>query len=121
MQKQNILIVLTSHDQYNHSSDKTGYWLEEVSHFWHGVTEAGFKVELVSPRGGTPPQDERSGKASDPMNQAFLATMGEELRHTRTPDEVKAADYGAIYFVGGHGAMWDFPSHPRLNALAVEI
>jgi putative intracellular protease/amidase len=43
------------------------------------------------------------------------------LNNTLQPSEVKASDYKAIYFTGGHGVMWDFPNNPELIALAEQI
>ncbi len=43
------------------------------------------------------------------------------LEESLRPDEVSAEDYDAIYFAGGHGAMWDFPEDGGLIALAGAI
>ncbi|QZD33729.1 Intracellular protease [Acinetobacter lwoffii] len=43
------------------------------------------------------------------------------LNNTLKPTDVKASDYKAIYFTGGHGVMWDFPNNPELTALAEQI
>ena len=38
------------------------------------------------------------------QNKAFMNRLGATLK----PSEVDPADYAAIYFVGGHGVLWDF-------------
>lgn len=118
-----VLFALTSHDRYDHSSDQTGYWLEELTHFWHEIASAGYSVDFVSPKGGEPPLDRKSGSSKDPCNQAFLANavLQAAIRATAVPTQVDASAYCAMYFVGGHGAMWDFPDDKGLNALAQAI
>lgn len=43
------------------------------------------------------------------------------LENTKSPDQVNAADYDAIYFTGDHAVMWDFPGSPGLQRLTREI
>ena len=38
-----------------------------------------------------------------------------------TPEQVTAKDYKAIFYAGGHGAMWDFPENEALARIAAEI
>jgi len=118
-----ILIVVTSHDRYDNQQDKTGYWLEEITHFWHIVSEAGYEVDFVSPQGGKPPMDHRSGSENDVINQAFLGdkVMMEKFNNMPTPDEIDPADYVAIYYAGGHGTLWDFPQDSKLAQIAAAI
>jgi putative intracellular protease/amidase len=122
-QNKKVLIVVTSHDRYINSADRTGYWLEEVTHFYHEIAEAGYTVDFVSPKGGTPPLDAHSGSKDDPANQAFWAdaAVKHKLDNTLTPEQVSAGDYAAIYYAGGHGAMWDFHENERLNDIAQQI
>lgn len=43
------------------------------------------------------------------------------LGATLKPSEVNPDDYVAIYFVGGHGVMWDFPDNQAFQALSRRI
>ena len=58
---------------------------------------------------------------SDQEATAFLRDHADELASTPAPGHVDAADYAAIFYVGGHGAMFDFPECADLAALAVGI
>ena len=83
-------------------------------------------MDVVSPRGGAVPIDEDSlGMRGGPQgaNRAFQSDPQTRalLEDSRRPDEVSPGDYQAIYFAGGHGAMWDFPKDPGLIALAEGI
>jgi putative intracellular protease/amidase len=41
-------------------------------------------------------------------------SVAQQLANTLTPDDVTPGDYDAILYVGGHGAMWDFPDDVAL-------
>ncbi len=113
-----ILIVLTSHGQLGDTGRTTGYYVPEAAHPWHVFTAAGYEVDLVSPQGGTPPQDGLD--TSDPVQRAFLddAAVSAQLAATPRPEDLDPADYRAIFYAGGHGAMWDFPDNTALAHLA---
>ena len=115
-----VLIVVTSHDRYDNSSDETGYWLEEITHFYWEIAKKGCQIDLVSPNGGKPPLDRKSGDLRDAANQAFLnhPELKNKLENTLKPNEVNPDEYIAVYYAGGHGAMWDFPDNKELNSIA---
>lgn len=118
-----ILFVLTSHGQLGDTGNETGYFLSEVSHPYQLLVKRGFEVDFVSPGGGEPPMDPKSRDLDDPDNQAFLedTQAQEKLRHSKRPAQVQADDYAAIYYAGGHGAMWDLPDDAALAKLAARI
>jgi putative intracellular protease/amidase len=118
-----ILVVLTGTEKYPNQNRATGVWLGEAVHFIEKVQEAGFEVDFVSPEGGYTPIDPHSLTMAEPVdwvwyhNKAFMRRLGAALK----PSEVKADDYSAIYFVGGHGVLWDFPDNVELQALSRKI
>lgn len=116
-----ILIVLTSHDRLGDTGRGTGYYVSEAAHPWRVFTDAGYAVDLVSVRGGAPPADGLD--RDDPVQVEFLSDerIGGQLAASPRPDEVDAADYRAIFYAGGHGAMWDLPGDAALAALARDI
>jgi putative intracellular protease/amidase len=121
-----ILAVVTSHDSYDNSDERTGLWLGELTHFWEVVSEAGFELDVVSPKGGPVPLDPRSlgiAGGARRSNRAFLADprLRDRLEHSLRPEDVSPEDYDAIYFAGGHGAMWDFRGNPELVRLAEAV
>jgi putative intracellular protease/amidase len=121
-----ILAVVTSHDAYENSDEKTGLWLGELTHFWEVVAEAGYDIDVVSTEGGQVPLDKRSlgitGGARR-SNREFLANpqLHAKLKRSLRPEDVSIEDYEAIYFAGGHGAMWDFRGNPELARLAEAV
>jgi putative intracellular protease/amidase len=116
-----VLFVLTSHAEKGNTGEKTGAYLPEVAHPYAELTKAGVTVDFVTPKGGRPPFDGVDLK--DPVNKAFMedAAIQARLERTPTPDAVDAASYDAIFFAGGHGAVWDFPDDERLQKLAASI
>ncbi len=116
-----ILIALTSHDQLGDTGRSTGFYLPEAAEPWEVFTQAGYQVDLVSVRGGTPPMD--GVDLSDATQNAFLADprISEQLAATPRPTDIDAARYDAIFYAGGHGAMWDLPDDPALAAVARDI
>ena len=115
-----VLILVTSHGQLGSSERMTGYWLGEVTHFHRALAPAGVLVDIASPGGGLPPMDEKSRSPRDGLNEAFLAdaSLRHKLENSLPASTVDADRYQAVYFAGGHGAMWDFPDNPRLAAIA---
>ena len=113
-----ILLALTSHDRLGDTAESTGYYLPEAAHPWQVFTEAGYAVELVSVQGGQPPVS--GADLSDPVQRAFLddPKIAAQLAATPRPKDLDPAAYDAILYVGGQGAMWDFPDDKDLAGLA---
>jgi putative intracellular protease/amidase len=115
---QKILMVLTSHDDLG-GLRKTGFYAPEAAHPATIFEARGYTLEFVSPRGGAAPMD--GFKPDDPEQAAFHERYRDQLQNTLTPDQINPSDYAAIFYVGGHGTMWDFPTDTRLSSLAGRI
>jgi len=120
-QQMKILFVVTSHATKGSTGEKTGYYLGEVSHPWKVLTEAGYEIDFVSPKGGNPPVD--GFDLNDPVNKEFWENekYQQKISHSMKPSEVHPKEYAAIYYAGGHGAMWDLPENKELAAIAAQI
>lgn len=118
-----VLIVVTSHSQLGTTSEKTGYWLGEVTHPYKELVDAGIDVDIASIAGGKAPVDERSLTDADTTNQWFMADSkhNTKLQQTLKLADLKASDYNAVLFAGGHGTMWDFPQDKALQHFAAEL
>ncbi len=119
--KQKILFVVTSHDKKGSTGEATGYYLAEVSHPWKVLTDAGYEIDFISPKGGNPPVD--GFDLSDPDNKAFWedSLYHNKISHSLKPSAVKTSDYTAIYYAGGHGAMWDLADNKAIANIASAI
>lgn len=118
--KDKILFVVSSHEKLGDTGKKTGYFLSEVTHPWSVLGEY-FDIDVVSPKGGKPPVD--GFDLSDPINARFWndPAWQKKMEATMTPDEVDPSLYKAIFYAGGHGAMWDFPHNEILAKIAESI
>ena len=119
--KKKILFVVTSHDKKGSTGEDTGFYLGEVSHPWEVLYKAGYEIDFVSPKGGTPPVDGFDLK--DPVNKEFWENKEykNKIDHSMTPSQVDPKEYSTIFYAGGHGAMWDFADNKELAAIASEI
>lgn len=117
----NVLMVITSHADLGDTGEKTGFWVEEFAAPYYAFIDAGVNVTLVSPAGGQPPVDPKSELAdfqtestkrfdNDPATQKVLA-------NTLKLADVKAADYDAVFYPGGHGPLWDLTDNVESIAL----
>jgi putative intracellular protease/amidase len=116
-----VLFVLTSHDRKG--SKPSGYFLSEATHPHRVLVDAGYEVDFVSPKGGAAPVDPDSLDLEDGVNARFWndPALRNAVEHTKLPTDVNGDDYAAIFFAGGHGAMWDLPDNSALAALTANI
>ena len=116
-----ILIVLTSHSELGDTGRKTGFWVEEFAAPYYELADAGAEITLASPKGGQPPIDPSSelAAAQTKFTHRFDkdAALKQKLAHTLKLSEVKASDYDAVFYPGGHGPLWDLVKDTNSIAL----
>ncbi|MDG1583057.1 type 1 glutamine amidotransferase domain-containing protein [Pseudomonas sp. GOM6] len=116
-----ILLVLTSHDQLGNTGHKTGFWLEEFASPYYVFKDAGAQITLASPKGGQPPIDPKSD-APDAQTDATRRFAGDAeaqqaLAGTLPLAQVRAEDFDALFYPGGHGPLWDLAEDATSIAL----
>lgn len=118
--KDKVLFVVTSHGELGNSGRKTGYFLSEVTHPWSVLSEK-YDIDVVSPKGGRPPVD--GFNLEDPINRKYWddPEWQDKMSATMTPEDVDPGKYKAIFYAGGHGAMFDFPDNKKLAEIAEAI
>lgn len=115
-----VLIVATN-TQTLPNGKTSGSFLMEIALPFALFREAGFEVDVVTPKGGPT----ALYKASRPMPKVdeaaartdFVARTNASLR----PDEVNPDRYAAVFYPGGHGQYFDVASSAELHRLAVQI
>ena len=116
-----ILMLLTSHDKLGDTGRKTGFWLEEFAAPYFVFRDAGAEVTLASPKGGQPPIDPKSDLPENqtPAMARFKqdAEAQKELSRTLKLSDMNSEDFDTIFYVGGHGPMWDLTDNPDSIAL----
>ena len=113
-----ILAVVTSANTMGESGKKTGYELTELSRAYYVFLANGFEVDVASPKGGNPPviiDDEDMGV----YDYAFLndPIAQDKVKNTIPVSNIDATSYEAVYFVGGKGAMYDFPNNKDIQTI----
>lgn len=116
-----ILIAMTSHDRKGDTGQPTGAYLPEIAEPYEVFVEAGYDVEFASVRGGRVPLD--GVDRSAPAIARFLGDEALVARlHASIPArEVDPSRYAAIFFAGGHGAMWDLREDPSFQRVTAQI
>ena len=114
-------MVLTSHDQLGDTGKKTGFWLEEFAAPYYVFKDAGVQITLASPKGGQPPLDPKSDdpSAQTDATRRFKADADAQnvLANTVVLASVRAEDFDAVFYPGGHGPLWDLAEDAQSIAL----
>lgn len=113
----NVLFVLTSHHALGETGKPTGFHLFEAAAPWSILTDAGFKIDFASPKGGHAPIDPGSMDREPEANRRLLDEGREHINNTLALEHVDASRYDGVYLPGGHGAMWDLPGNKALQQI----
>jgi len=116
-----ILMVFTSHDILGNTGRKTGFWLEEGAAPYYVFRDAGVELTLASPKGGQPPVDPKSDLPENQTEAMARFKLDPEAQkvfaNTLKLSDMRAEDFDAIFYPGGHGPMWDLVDNPDSIAL----
>lgn len=115
------LIILTSHDKLGDSGKATGFYWEELAAPYWILSDAGYRVELASIKGGKAPADP-SSEADDAVTEDVRRFWADDaamhrLEHTERIEDVEVTGCDIVYVPGGHGTMWDLPDSAALGGL----
>ena len=120
-----ILMILTSHEDFGTSGRKTGFWMEEFAAPFYRFKEAGAEITLASPLGGQPPVDANSlgddFQSDDTRKYANDPETQELLANTKRLEDVKADDFDAVFYPGGHGPLYDLTDNAASLALLTDF
>lgn len=122
-----VLAVVSSTGQYPAARvggklKTTGYELTELARFYWVLRANGFAVDIASPQGGAAPQVLDDDDMAE-YDYSFLndPQSRKQSRNTLKLADVDPTQYQAVYFVGGKGAMYDFPQNPDIRRLLQQI
>jgi putative intracellular protease/amidase len=115
------VLVVVSGAGRDSGRTRPGFEMDEFSQAWHILTANGLRVTVASPAGGAAQPD--AFKASQDYNARLLADTAamRQLRNTQRTAGLRAEDYGAVFIVGGKGAMFDLPADTALARLVSQI
>lgn len=121
MSSKPVLFVLTSHATKGTTGQPTGFWLGEVTHPLAVLDAAGIPAEFASIQGGEPPIDGFDLKDATNARYWDDERFRAAIRTTKKLADVTPADYAAVFYAGGHGAVWDFPDSAAVQRLTREV
>ncbi len=120
-----ILMILTSHKEMMDTESSTGVWLGEFTDPYYEFIDQGYEVTLASPEGGEPPVDPMSKITEHitPANRRFKSDKKTQqlFKHTVKFQQLKAGDYDALFFPGGHGPLWDLATDEQCGQLILDF
>jgi putative intracellular protease/amidase len=120
-----ILMILTSHEEMENTVTKTGVWLGEFTDPYYKFIDAGYAVTLASPKGGRPPLDPMSTATENitGANRRFQddAVAQQKFNNTFRLDDIKAEEFDAIFYPGGHGPLWDLAGNIKSAQLILDF
>ena len=111
-----ILTVVTSTSMMGETDKSTGYELTELARAYYIFEANGFTVDVASTEGGNPPVVIDTDDMRE-FDYAFLndSVAQNKAKNTIAVKDIDPSDYEAVYFVGGKGAMWDFPENESIK------
>jgi len=125
-----ILLVITSATPTMADGKPTGWYWSEVYWPYKVFTDAGYNVDVTSLTGSGGP-DYHSVNLTDQLMQfeiSALAAWRDQsyplhalVNRPMKADQVNPANYVAVYYCGGHGAMFDFPTAAPLQRIGAQI
>jgi putative intracellular protease/amidase len=129
-QPKRVAIVLANPAVSTTTGWPVGFWWSELTHPYYVLSEAGYELEIFSPRGGTceadamsDPRDASGYSASDLISLGFLSTpaLAALIEHTRPVAELDVGRFDAILVAGGQAPMFTFEHELALHRKFVEF
>lgn len=115
------VLIVVSGEGRDGGKSRPGFEMDEFAQAWLILRDNGLEIDVASPRGGAVQAD--GYNAAEAFNARLLADAQAQrwLRATRAIGALSAADYAAIYIVGGKGAMFDLAADATLHRLVAQI
>jgi putative intracellular protease/amidase len=114
LKKKNILMIAANTGTSPTTGWPVGFWWAELTHPYWAFVEAGYAVEIASPKGGdliadgySDPEDESGYSAHDLISLGFKKSPQHAalLQNTKSIVDVTVEEYDAIFLAGGQSPM----------------
>lgn len=128
--RKKILMVVANPTTSPPTGWPVGFWWAELTHPYLAFAEAGYEVEIRSPRGGalvadgySDPEDASGYSAHDFVSLGFKRSPQHAALLADTPSlaGVTPADYDAIFLAGGQSPMISFVDDVALHRLVADF
>jgi putative intracellular protease/amidase len=129
-QPKKVLLIAANPSTSTQTGWPVGFWWAELTHPYWAFVEAGYEVEIRSPKGGdlmgdgySDPEDDSQYSADDILSLGFKKSPkhAELLTNTQSIADVDPADYDAIFLAGGQSPMFTFVNDAELHKLVVDF
>jgi putative intracellular protease/amidase len=119
-----VAIVISNPATSTTTGWPVGFWWSELSHPYFKFTEAGYAVEVFSPRGGrcepdamSDPEDASQWQAEDVISRGYKhdPQFGKLIENTPSVDDLDPDAFDAIVVAGGQAPMFTFESAANLQ------
>ncbi|KAG9004153.1 hypothetical protein FRB90_011054 [Tulasnella sp. 427] len=121
--RQKILFIFTSASK-DVLGQPIGWYLPEAAHPYY-ILASHYDIDFAAPAGPNPPLDQASVEMfkDDAESVKFMKdeTAREKLANAFKLTDVKAEDYVAVFYPGGHGPVVDLATDPASNKLASDF
>ncbi|MGI1662786.1 type 1 glutamine amidotransferase domain-containing protein [Palleronia sp. KMU-117] len=123
--KKRVLLIAANPGTSPTTGWPVGFWWAELTHPYWVFTEAGYDVDIVSPKGGdlqtdgySDPEDPSGYSAHDLISLGFKKSESHAalLRGTRAIADVALDSYDAIFLAGGQSPMVTMIDDAELHA-----
>ena len=124
--KKKVLMVVANPAVSTTTGWPVGFWWAELTHPYWAFVEAGYEVEIRSPKGGplqadgySDPEDASGYSAHDILSLGFKKSAAHAALLANTPsvDGVDPNNYDAVFFAGGQSPMVTFRGNETLQRL----
>jgi putative intracellular protease/amidase len=128
--RKRVVIVIANPSISTTTGWPVGFWWSELTHPYYIFREAGYEVELFSPKGGKCVADEMSNphdpsgySAGDLISAGFMAMkdLTALVDDTKSVDDLDARSFDAIIVAGGQAPMFTFEAALNLQRKFVEF
>lgn len=120
-QVERILFIVSNAHFYGESDISASNHFSEIVQAYEVFKEAGYVIDFVSPDGGAIPIGYIS--TSDALQKKYIYDNDfmDALETTKRPNEIKAADYKAVYYGGGGAAMFGVAENEAIQKIVMEL
>jgi len=121
MSMKKILVIVTNHATLGEAQEKNGTFAPELTHALHQFMHADMAFDIASLEGGAAPL--YGDDVDDGVNREVLADarVGAAVRNTKRIDQLDPKDYGAVFYPGGFGLLYDLASSEEAGKLTASI
>ncbi|MBD1204666.1 MAG: type 1 glutamine amidotransferase domain-containing protein [Rhodobacteraceae bacterium] len=112
--KKKVLIIAANPGTSPTTGWPIGFWWAELTHPYWTFAEAGYAIDIISPKGGdliadgySDPEDASGYSAHDFLSLGFKKSQSHAalLKGTKSVTEVDVAGYDAVFVAGGQSPM----------------